>query len=528
MNTVLSTQKERAALTPSQEKTLNTLLRITPLLPAIVLQGAAGSGKTRVLKQLAADLDARFLPLGEVLNRFNRQDHPLRGEETLREVLGVALLDADVLVVDDIEVMTAFSRNAYASPRVGYIAAMLTELVDEAVARGKHVILSLTSEMGESTWFDEVGLLGQLKLGNGRAVLVSLPNHTDDDYGAILANTLGHALASRIDVVALHAFASRLSGNQLVAAARLALAAHPESLTTDDVVAQLQEYLESNLDDGQVEAVMPADLSGTEALWQVLDTHVLLPMRGGELVQSLGLKPTRGVLLYGKPGTGKTSIGRALAHRMKGKFFMIDGSIITEPPNAFFSKVTRIFEAAEISNPSIIFIDDADVLFGTSHVYGLNRYLLSKLDGLVSGAVGNVCLMMTAMNVNDLPPALVRSGRIELWLETKLPDREVRAEILARYSAVFPEPPTEAELVGLAGQSKGFTPADLRRIVGDAKALLVQDAHVGNARLPSIAYLSRALDLFRTMRGKANAALGSPADTVDEEEDDSAVNSCCG
>jgi len=73
-------------------------------------------------------------------------------------------------------------------------------------------------------------------------------------------------------------------------------------------------------------------------------------------------------LPHGFPGAGKTSIGRALAHRMKGKFFMIDGTFITEPPGAFFNRVKAVFEAARANSPSVIFIDDADVLFKTDHV----------------------------------------------------------------------------------------------------------------------------------------------------------------
>ena len=52
------------------------------------------------------------------------------------------------------------------------------------------------------------------------------------------------------------------------------------------------------------------------------------------------------------------------------------------------------------------------------------------LDGIESASAGRVCLMMTAMDVGSLPPALVRSGRIELWLETRLPDEGARIEIL--------------------------------------------------------------------------------------------------
>jgi cell division protease FtsH len=76
-------------------------------------------------------------------------------------------------------------------------------------------------------------------------------------------------------------------------------------------------------------------------------------MQQMQKAKKLGLKPKRGVLLHGFPGTGKTSVARALARPMKGKFFMIDGTFITEPPNAFFSRVRSVFEAAKSNSPSV-------------------------------------------------------------------------------------------------------------------------------------------------------------------------------
>ena len=66
--------------------------------------------------------------------------------------------------------------------------------------------------------------------------------------------------------------------------------------------------------------------------------------------------------MFGPPGTGKTTIGRALAHRLKGKFFLIDGTIIAGTQD-FYEKIHKVFRAAEENAPSIIFIDDADVIF---------------------------------------------------------------------------------------------------------------------------------------------------------------------
>ncbi|KAF1025249.1 MAG: ATP-dependent zinc metalloprotease FtsH 4 [Acinetobacter bereziniae] len=529
MTQALKTFKQPYPLTTGQKNTFTTLLNLIEVLPVIVLQGSAGSGKTQVLKKLAADLDVRFFPLSELLEQFENQQNSSKSEETLNTALTNALKNVKTLIIDDIDIITAFARRSVNSnPRIGHISAILKNFLDEVVAQEKHVVLSLTRELNENTWFGERSLQEALSLDSGRAVFISLPDYTEVDYVELLSNIIGKEQASRIDVEAIRSYSSNLSGNQIVTSTKLAALKNPTDLKADDIILELRDYVSSNLDSEQVEQFESSDLKGTEELWQALETHVLLPMRGGELVSSLELKPKRGVVLYGNPGTGKTSIGRALAHKMKGKFFMIDGSIITEPPNSFFNKLTYIFAAAEASNPSIIFIDDADVLFSTSHVYGLNRYLLSKLDGLVSSNVGNVCIIMTAMDVNDLPPALVRSGRIELWLETRLPELEVRAQILARYSAVFPEPPTEAELQSIATKSKGFTPADLRRITGDAKALLAQDDYLGKPRLSSANYLLQALDLLQNMRKRANIALGKTNEIDTDDDLDAVSSSCCG
>ena len=170
--------------------------------------------------------------------------------------------------------------------------------------------------------------------------------------------------------------------------------------------------LVSNVEIEEVEAVTWNDLRGVDDVIQALEAKIALPFENRELAVELGLKPKRGVLLAGPPGTGKTTIGRALAHRLKGKFFMVDGTMIAGSNN-FYAEINRVFSAAKRNAPSIVLIDDADVIFEGHKEDGLYRYLLTKLDGLESASSGRVCVIITAMEPADLPAALLRSGRIE-------------------------------------------------------------------------------------------------------------------
>jgi len=103
--------------------------------------------------------------------------------------------------------------------------------------------------------------------------------------------------------------------------------------------------------------------------------------------------------------------------------FLIDGTIIAK----WMKSLRRLGATAS----AVVFIDDADVIFeGEDGDRGLYRYLLTKLDGSEGAGVGRVCVMMTAMQPSSLPAAILRSGRIEVWLETRLPDEGARSEIL--------------------------------------------------------------------------------------------------
>jgi SpoVK/Ycf46/Vps4 family AAA+-type ATPase len=168
--------------------------------------------------------------------------------------------------------------------------------------------------------------------------------------------------------------------------------------------------------------------------------------------------------------------------------------------------IHRVFHEAKENAPSIIFIDDSDVIFESGQEHGLYRYLLTMLDGLESKSAARVCVMMTAMDVGNLPPALVRSGRVELWLEMRLPDEEARLSILQQLVAALPPALRLRDLADLVDATKGFTGADLKRVIEDGKALYAFDRATGQSLKPVSEYFLDSVETVRENKARYNEA----------------------
>jgi transitional endoplasmic reticulum ATPase len=104
---------------------------------------------------------------------------------------------------------------------------------------------------------------------------------------------------------------------------------------------------------------------------------------------------------------------------------------------------------------------------------------------------------MTAMDVGALPPALVRSGRIELWLETRLPDSDARAAILSDRCADLPKAMGPVAIARLTDASEGLSGADLKRVVEDAKLLFAFARSRKKSLQPATEYFLRAIETVR-------------------------------
>jgi DNA polymerase III delta prime subunit len=503
-------------LTPSQQVAFGMLTQVTQAVPVVLLEGGPGSGKTTLLRHLQATSGGRLISIGDALGAIAAED-PMAIDEAILGLVGEALTRDDLVICDDLGMIEAVMLRVpmpTSYPRPLLFDAVLKALFTLARQAGKTIVVSRTGEASHPTI-------------QAQAVPVSMPDFTADDYAAILAHSLGGENAARLDVERVFRHARKLTGYQLENVCRILQQMGAAAPTTDQVIACIDEHvMASNLDLAEVEPIAFEQLKGAEALIEQLEILVLLPSRDPQLAKELGLKSKRGVLLHGAPGTGKTSIGRALAHQMKGKFFMIDGTFTTEPPGNFFRRINAVFAAAKANSPSVIFIDDADVLFKTDHVFGLNRYLLTKLDGLESESAGGVCVMMTAMNLKDLPPAILRSGRVEVWLETRLPDLTTRQEIIRYYSSRLPPAHQGFDVARLAFLTEGFTPADLRRTVDDAKAFMAYDMFMKRPQKSFGAYVHAAGAAVRDLRNRIAKATGQP-ELPKSSDDFDTISACC-
>lgn len=487
-------------LTPIQKDALDRIQDLLPLAPLQALIYHAGTGASTVMRALVERTGGCLLDASD----FSRLTfgHPVSQFEDLVLAEAERLLHKHPLLVID-DWMNLQSVSVRSSIRSGWTSLGLKSLAELAQRSGHRVVVTATQLEAWDSWRSRFGSL---------TVGVSMQAFGPDDYAALAANIVGADRVAGIDFQKVHRNASQLTAWQL-GNVFTALSSQP-TITDSDVLTWLDEH--GSVSNTRLEEVEPltADLlPGHEEILAALETHVVIPLEHRDLAQQLGLRPKRGVLLFGPPGTGKTSVGRVLAHRMKGRFFLIDGSIVTEPNFLFYMKVEAIIAEAVRHAPSVVFIDDADSLFGVESIAGLTRYLLTLLDGLQSEAANQVCVVMTAMDLQPIPAAILRSGRVELWLETSLPDAEVRERMLHRWLGQRLPGASGIRFEQLAQRTEGFTPADIRRVVGDAVVSYAADLAASRPVSMAEDYLVRAADDLLADRRLMNDHLnGHPTD----------------
>jgi transitional endoplasmic reticulum ATPase len=224
-------------------------------------------------------------------------------------------------------------------------------------------------------------------------------------------------------------------------------------------------------------AVAYEDIGGLQDELQRVREMIELPLKHPELFRRLGIDPPKGVLLYGPPGTGKTLIARAVASEAGASFFSIQGpEIMSKYYGQSEEKLREIFDQAEKSAPSVIFIDELDSIAPKrDEVQGeVERRVVAQLLTLMDGlsARGNVIVIAATNREEAIDPALRRPGRFDREIEIGVPDKAGRKEVLQIHTRGMPiqgNDETRSELLDeLSEVTYGFVGADLASLAREA------------------------------------------------------------
>lgn len=179
------------------------------------------------------------------------------------------------------------------------------------------------------------------------------------------------------------------------------------------------------------------DIGGLEDQIQEIKEAVELPLTHPELYEEIGIRPPKGVILYGEPGTGKTLLAKAVANSTAATFLRVVGSELIQKYLGDGPKLVReLFRVAEELAPSIVFIDEIDAVGtkrydstsgGEREIQRTMLELLNQLDGF--DARGDVKVIMATNRIETLDPALIRPGRIDRKIEFPLPDIKTKRKI---------------------------------------------------------------------------------------------------
>jgi 26S proteasome regulatory subunit T2 len=177
--------------------------------------------------------------------------------------------------------------------------------------------------------------------------------------------------------------------------------------------------------------------------WLIGKESVELPLTHPELYEEMGIKPPKGVILYGAPGTGKTLLAKAVANQTSATFLRVVGSELIQKYLGDGPKLVRnIFDVAKQYAPAIVFIDEVDAIgskrydstsSGEREIQRTLLELLNQLDGFDDR--GDVKVIMATNRIENLDPALIRPGRIDRKILFENPDQHTRKKIFTIHTS---------------------------------------------------------------------------------------------
>ena len=480
----------------------------------VLLHGPPGCGKTLIARTLAKSAGVGFFSISgpEIINKYYGES-----EARLRKLFDQAQREAPaILFIDEIDALAPKRDQSFGDLEKRVVAQLLT-LMDGLDDRGQVIIIGATNRpnaldpaLRRPGRFDrEIEIpvpdqRGRREILEIHAKPMPLTRGVDlDDMARRTHGFVGADLAALCREAALQALRRVLKKTPV---AELNVSSIKVGLP--DFAAAFREVEPSALRETVVSVpnVKWDEVGGLSNVKSRLIEAVEWPLRYGHLFAQAGLRPSRGILLVGPPGCGKTLLAKALATESQANFVAMKGADLhSKYVGESEQRLRDIFRRARQAAPCILFFDELDAFLPARGMMGLDAAVserilaqfLVEMDGIEE--LKGVLVLGATNRVDRLDEAILRPGRFDEIVKFAPPDAKEREEILRIHLKQKPVS-EEVDTTYLSGLTEGWSGAELSAACNRAALLAVQRAVHGELKRMSPITREDLLQALRQIR----------------------------
>jgi len=491
LRTVIKSMREIVEL-PLKHPELFSRLGIEPH-SGVLLYGPPGCGKTLLAKVLATESDANMYSINgpEIMNKYYGET-----EARLREIFKEAKDNSpSIIFIDEIDAIAPKREEVFGDVEKRVVAQLLA-LMDGLTDRGNVVVLGATNRP------DSVDPALRRPGRFDREIEISVPN-IDGRIEILQIHTRGMPIGKDVDLKKL---ASELHGytgadikslcreSAIKAIRRYIPKIDLENKRIPSKILQSMEIQLCDLSDAMHEIVPTAmrefyverakilwkDVGGLSYAKKVLEDNIITSINNPNKFSKMGIRPPKGVLLYGPPGCGKTLLARALAAECVTNMILVRGQdILSKWVGESEKAIREIFRKARSSAPCIIIFDEMDSLvkFKTAEEGRQNDTILTQiLTEMEESGAAKIGVVGITSRPDLVDNSMLRPGRLDIVLYIEAPDEKSRLEIIRILTKQMPLV-SDVDLNEIAVATQNYTGADIESLCREAAVNAMQNNH---------------------------------------------------